>query len=197
MRLAFMASGRGSNVAAILEACDQNKLQALPVLLISNNPDSAALTLAKEYGLHAFHFSSKTHPDVEQLDKAIMQTMLQHKIDLVVLAGYMKKIGARLLEQYQNRIINIHPALLPKFGGHGMYGMHVHGAVIEAGETETGVTIHLVNEKYDDGKILAQRSMMVTKDDTAETLAKKLLKIEHQLYPETLQKIISGEISLS
>ena len=196
MKLGFMASDRGSNAKAILDACKSGKLQASPVLMISNNNNSGALSLAKDYKLEAFYLSNQTHSDPIELDAIITQTMIEHQIDLVVLAGYMKKIGEQLLNAYSNRIVNIHPSLLPAFGGQGMYGMNVHKAVIAAGESISGATIHLVNQNYDQGRILAQKSLNVTEDDTAESLAAKVLKIEHELYPETLQKIISGEISL-
>ncbi len=196
MRLGFMASGRGSNAKAILDACRSGALAAEPVLIISNNRNAGVFNLAEDYQLQGFHFSSQTHPDFEELDSVITQTMLDHKIDLVVLAGYMKKIGDQLLNQYKNRIVNIHPSLLPAHGGQGMYGMNVHQAVIDARDNISGATIHLVNEDYDQGRILAQKSIDISEQDTAESLAAKVLKIEHELYPETLQKIISGEISL-
>lgn len=196
MRLGFMASGRGSNAKAIIEACGSGTLAATPVLLISNNLNSGALNLAKEYNLQTFHLSGQTHPDSDELDSAITQTMIDNKIDLIVLAGYMKKIGGQLLSNYKDRIVNIHPSLLPAHGGQGMYGMNVHRAVIESGEKISGATIHLVNEDYDQGRILGQKTVQVSKQDTVESLAEKVIKVEHQLYPETLQKIISGEISL-
>lgn len=196
MRLGFMASGRGSNVEAIIKSCLSGELNAQPVLVISNHGDAGALELAKHYDLEAFHLSSKTHPDPESLDIAITDAMVEHQIELVVLAGYMRKIGQHLLGRFENRIINIHPSLLPKFGGKGMYGINVHQAVIAAGEQETGATIHLVNAEYDKGKILQQGKVKVLPDDTAESLAKRVLAVEHVLYPDTIKKIIAGEIKL-
>ena len=196
MRLGFMASGRGSNIDAILQSCVKGDLAAEPVLIISNHADSGALKLAGRYHLAAYYLSSKTHPDGESLDLAITNTMLDNKIDLVVLAGYMKKVGPHLLKRFENKILNIHPSLLPKYGGKGMYGMHVHEAVIKAGETESGATIHIVNDEYDRGRILQQAKVSVSENDTPQTLAKKVLAIEHTLYSDTLDQIISGEIKL-
>lgn len=195
-RLGFLASGRGSNMLAIIEACEKGQLDAKPVVVISNNPDSRALELGGKHGLDAIHMSIKTHDTTDALDKAMTESLSSHHVDLVVLAGYMKKIGPRLLEAFHGRIINIHPSLLPRHGGHGMYGIHVHEAVLAAGETETGVTIHLVNDDYDSGDIIAQRHVEVLPGDTPESLAARVLEVEHVLYPETLGRILSGEIRL-
>jgi len=195
-RLGFLASGRGSNMLAIIRACESGRLPASPVLVISNNPDARALQLGSEHGLEALHMSRRTHGDAAALDQAMTAAMQAHQVDLVILAGYMKKIGPQLLSAYAHRILNIHPSLLPKHGGRGMYGMHVHEAVIAAGETETGVTVHLVNAEYDSGDILVRRTVSVAADDDAESLAARVLEVEHRLYTEVLGKILSGEITL-
>ena len=196
IRLGFLVSGRGSNMLAIMNACAAGRLAAEPVVMISNNADAAALDIAKNRGIPAYHLSQTTHPDPGQLDKAITGVMKKYLVDLVVLAGYMKLVGSKLLEEYRNRVINIHPSLLPLHGGKGMYGINVHKAVIAAGEKQTGVTVHLVNSKYDDGLILAQRKIDVATTDTAESLATRVLGVEHELYVEVLQDIISGKIVL-
>ena len=195
-RLGFLASGRGSNMLAIISACESGRLPATPVLVISNNPDARALQLGREHGLEALHMSSRTHGDDGALDQAMTAAMQAHQVDLVILAGYMKKIGPQLLSAYAHHILNIHPSLLPRHGGRGMYGLHVHEAVISAGETETGVTVHLVNTEYDSGDILAQRTVNVEANDDAESLAARVLEVEHRLYTEVLGKILNGEISL-
>ncbi len=183
-------------MTAIINACEQGRLTANVGLVISNNRDSQALVIAREKGIDTVHLSSTTHPHTDELDTE-MKTMLEkHNIDYVLLAGFMKKIGSKTLSAYKGRIINVHPSLLPKFGGQGMFGMNVHQAVIDAGEQETGVTIHLVDTEYDKGAILAQRKVSVNPDDTAETLAAKVLKLEHILFAETIQKIIDGSIIL-
>ena len=194
--LGFLASGRGSNMQAIIDACRAGRLDCRPAVVISNHPDSGALERARKAGIPGYSLGRNTHPDPEALDRAILATLRRHGVDLVVLAGYMKKVGPAVLEAYRHRIVNIHPALLPKFGGVGMYGMKVHEAVIAAGERETGVTVHLVNAEYDTGSVLAQRAVPVAADDTAESLARRVLEVEHTLYVETLQKIVSGEIIL-
>jgi phosphoribosylglycinamide formyltransferase-1 len=194
VNLGFLASGRGSNLQAVIDACKSGRLRATPRVVISNNSDSGALERARREGIPAYHLSSHTHG--EGLDEAILETLRRHGVELVVLAGYMKKLGPRTLVAYRNRIVNIHPALLPKFGGQGMYGMNVHRAVIAAGERESGATVHLVDEEYDHGAILAQTCVPVLPDDTPETLARRVLEREHTFLVETLDQIIRGEIRL-
>ena len=196
MNLGFLASHNGSNMQSVIDACKTGRLKAVPAIVISNNSDSGALARAEREGIPHLHLSTKTHPDAEALDAAILQVLRDHDVELVVLAGYMRKVGTQTLRHYTDRIINIHPALLPKFGGQGMFGLHVHQAVLAAGETETGVTIHLVNDEYDRGQILGQRKVAVLPTDTVETLAARVLETEHAFLVETLQKIIHGEISL-
>lgn len=195
-KLGILVSGRGSNMSAIIDACEKGKLLASVELVISNNKDSLALELAREKDIQTAHLSSNTHPDPGSLDAAITDALLDQKVDLVVLAGFMKKIGPKMLAAYKGKIINIHPSLLPKYGGQGMFGMNVHRAVIEAGDNESGVTVHLVNGEYDEGDILAQQAVAVTTDDTPESLAAKVLQVEHVLFAETIQKIIDGSIIL-
>ena len=195
-KLGILVSGRGSNMVAIMDACEQGRLKAKVQVVISNNADSQALVIAKQKGTHTAHLSSRTHPDPDMLDAAMLETLSSYNVDLVLLAGFMKKIGPRVLAAYKGRIINIHPSLLPRFGGQGMFGMKVHEAVIAKGEKETGVTIHLVDAEYDKGAILAQKSLAVEPDDTPESIAAKVLQLEHVLYAETIQKIIDGSIIL-
>ena len=196
-RLAVLASGRGSNLKAILDAIHAGTLDASVVVVISNNVDAGALELARDAGIPTIHLSSKTHPDEEDRDRVLAECLREKRVDLVILAGYMKRIGRRTLAEFGGRILNIHPALLPKFGGKGMYGMHVHEAVLAAGENRTGVTIHVVDEEYDRGRILEQQSIEVKKDDTPEALAERVLELEHRMYPATIQKIITGDIELN
>lgn len=194
--LGFFASGRGTNMQAAIDACHAGILDAKACLVISNNSESEALARARREEIPGYHFSSKTHPDPAQLDEAILSVLQQHQTGLVILAGYLKRLGEKTLLAYQGRVINIHPALLPKYGGAGMYGAHVHEAVIAAGDRETGVTIHLVDRVYDHGDILAQCRLPVLEGDTAVTLAKRVLATEHTFLVETLKRIIDGEIAL-
>lgn len=195
-KLGFLASGRGTNMQSIIDACNDGRLNAVPAVVISNNAGSMALERANREQIAAFHLSPKLFTDADELDQRIAETLMQHGVGLVILAGYMKKLGPRTLAAYAGRIINVHPALLPKFGGRGMYGDNIHRAVLAAGETETGVTIHLVEEKYDSGPILAQRKVSVQRGDTVETLAARVLAVEHDLFVETIGAILEGKIKL-
>ena len=196
LRLGFLASHNGSNMQAIIDAIKAGELYAEACVLISNNSDSGAMQRAEHENIPHYHISSKTHPGEGEEDSAITGTLEKHEVDLVCLAGYMKKIGSETLRRFNGKIVNIHPALLPKFGGKGMYGRHVHEAVLEAGETTTGATVHLVDEIYDHGRILAQEEVPVNADDNPESLAGRVHKTEHKLYTQTLQKIAEGEITI-
>jgi phosphoribosylglycinamide formyltransferase-1 len=196
LRLGFLASHGGSNVQAILDACREGRLDAEPCVVISNNSDAMVLDRAMAARIPGFHLSSHIHPDPNRLDEAILEVLVKHRVNLIVLAGYMKKLGHKTLARYRGRVLNIHPALLPKFGGKGMYGSRVHEAVLASGDQETGVTIHLVDAEYDQGKILAQKTVPVKPDDTPESLGARVLAAEHEIYVATLQRIAKGEISL-
>ena len=196
MNIGFLASHNGSNMQAILDACKSGTLQASPAVVISNNSGAGALVRARREGIPHYHLSSKTHPEPKELDQTILKAMLRHTADTIILAGYMKKLGPITLAHFAGRILNIHPSLLPKFGGKGMYGINVHKAVIAAGEAESGVSIHIVDSEYDTGPIIAQTRVPVNPNDTPETLAARVLKREHAFFPETLQRIVNGEIRL-
>lgn len=187
LRIGFLASGNGSNMQAIIRACKKGKLSALPCVVISNNPKAFALERAKKESIPAY---------VLNLDAAIVQTLKEFRVDIVVLVGYLQLLGKKTTSFYKNRILNIHPSLLPKFGGKGMYGQHVHKAVIAKREKWSGATVHVVDDLFDHGKILAQKKVRVLSTDTPESLAKKVLRKEHTLFVEVLQKISSGEIDL-
>jgi phosphoribosylglycinamide formyltransferase-1 len=195
LHLGFLASHGGSNMQAILEACRAGTLTAVPCVVISNNSESMALGRARKAGIPRYHISARTHPG-EAEDRAILRTLRAHDVDTVVLAGYMKKLGPATLEAYRGRIVNIHPALLPRFGGQGMYGKRVHEAVLREGRSVTGVTVHVVDDLYDHGRILAQCEVPVLPGDTVDSLAERVLQQEHRLYAETLQRIAVGDIVL-
>lgn len=196
LRLGFLASHGGSNLQAILDAIAAGDLPAEARLVISNNSQARALERARTAGVATRHLSGKTHPEPDALDAAMVAAMQSEGVNVVVLAGYMRKIGPRMLAAYPRRIVNIHPALLPRHGGQGMYGIRVHEAVLAAGERETGVTVHLVDAEYDRGPILAQATVPVAPGDTPETLQARVLETEHRLYPDTLRRIALGEIDL-
>ena len=171
---------------SIIDGCNAGKINAQVCAVISNNSKSGAMERARNANIPAFHFSAKTHPDAEKLVATILRTLQDYDTDIIFLAGYMKKIDPSILYAYKDRIFNIHPSLLPKFGGKGMFGINVHQAVIDAGETETGVTIHKVDPEYDTGEYVAQRTVPVHPNDTAETLAARVLEAEHEFLVEVL-----------
>ena len=197
LRLGFLASHGGSNVQVIIDACGSGTLDAEPCVLVSNNSDAPVMARVRAAGIATYHLSSHTHPDPSLLDDAILEALTRHGAALIVLAGYMKKIGPRTLARYRGLVLNIHPALLPKFGGQGMYGRRVHEEVLAAGDRVTGVTVHLADEEYDRGPILAQREVPVVRGDTVDSLAARVLEAEHTLYVETLVRIARGEIRLA
>ena len=197
LKLGFLASHGGSNMSAILEAIENGRLAAQPCVVISNNKESKALQTAREKGLPGYHVNAKTEGTERQADIKILQLLQEHDVNLVILNGYMKKIGPETLHAFDGRILNVHPALLPKYGGQGMYGKFVHEAVLAAGEKVTGVTIHVIDEEYDRGAILGQTEVPVLPGDTPETLAARVLAREKEFYVEILQKIASDEIVLS
>jgi phosphoribosylglycinamide formyltransferase-1 len=191
-----LASHEGTTLQAILDACAAGEITARVVTVISNNSDSGALRRARAAAVEAVHVSSKTHPAPGALDGAIIAALTAQQVDVVMLAGYMKKLGPALLERYRGRILNTHPALLPKFGGHGMYGMHVHEAVLRAGETESGPSVHLVDAEYDTGRVLAQAQVPVEADDTPDTLAQRVQAAERRLLVAVLGQIAQGQYAL-
>jgi phosphoribosylglycinamide formyltransferase 1 len=196
MRIAMFASGEGTTLAAILEAIDAGFLAARVALVVSNNADSGALTKAKNAGVQWLHLSRMTHPDPADLDHGIREALDVNQIDVVVLAGYLRKIGPETLSHYASRIINTHPSLLPKHGGQGMYGRRVHEAVLQSGDTESGVSVHLVDGEYDAGRVIAQTKILVDPEETLETLDMKVRALERRFLCEVLQDIALGKIAL-
>jgi phosphoribosylglycinamide formyltransferase-1 len=151
--------------------------------VISNNSGAYALERARNAGIAAYHISGKKFPEKERFVNEILQTLENHKVNLIVLAGYMKLLPVEVVRKYRNRILNIHPALLPKYGGKGMYGMNVHKAVLESGDRISGATVHFVDEIFDHGVILIQRTVPIAPDDDPESLAAKVLEVEHKILP--------------
>src|SRR5262249_50913375 len=162
-----------------------------------NNGDSGALAKARQAGVQAVHLSSRTHRDPATLDAAIRDVLIAAGVDVVFLAGYMKKLGPFVLGTFQGRILNTHPALLPKFGGRGMYGDRVFEAVLEAGDAESGVSIHLVDPEYDTGPIVRQCNVPVLRDDSVEDLKARVRAREKEFVVETLAAIARGDIRLA
>lgn len=196
LKLGILASHGGSNMQAIIDACNKNQIIGDVSVVICNNSNAGAVEKAEKAGIPVYHLSKKNYPIDSDLDEAISIVLKKYNVNIVALAGYMKKLGPKVLKDYKSRILNIHPALLPKHGGRGMYGINVHKSVITSGDKESGATVHLVNENYDEGGILSQVIVRVSEDETPQTLAQKVLVEEHRLYPITLEKISKGEIKL-
>jgi phosphoribosylglycinamide formyltransferase-1 len=196
LKIGVLASHGGSNMQAIIDAIEAGDLAARIVLVISNNSNSGAMERAWKHGLTALHLSSATHTEMAALDRSIRDALLLAKADVVVLAGYMKKIGPVTLASYRGRILNIHPALLPLHGGPGMYGIRPHESVLAAGDAESGATVHVIDAHYDQGPILRQERVPVLPGDSPETLQQRVLAVEHQIYVAVLKDIAAGKIKL-
>ena len=192
-RLAVLASHEGTNLQAIIDACETGQLPAVVALVISNNSQSGAIKRAVKHRIDTLHVSSATHPDPDDRDEAMLNALDSHAVDYIVTAGYMKKLHHRVLTRYAHRIFNTHPSLLPKYGGQGMFGLRVHEAVLAAGDTQTGVTIHEVNQHYDEGDIVDQTKVPVLPDDTPRTLATRVQACEHRFLVETLTGIVGSQ----
>jgi phosphoribosylglycinamide formyltransferase 1 len=197
LTLGLLASHRGSNVQVVVEACRSGRLAAQPGVVISNNASSEVLAFARSAGVPALRIGGPEFADDALRDAAILQALREHGVELVVLLGYLKLLGPRTTAAYRGRILNTHPALLPKHGGRGMFGQHVHAAVLAAGERESGVSVHLVDELYDHGAVLAQSRVPVLPGDTVELLGARVLAREHAFIVETLSAIATGAIQLA
>lgn len=174
-----LCSGGGSNLQVLIDRAATGELGGAIRWVLSNNGDAPALERARRAGIEAVHASAKSLGSPEAVEAKLLELVEAHRIKVLVLAGYMKALPASVIRKLPGRVVNIHPALLPSFGGHGMYGRHVHEAVLARGAQWTGVTIHLVTENYDEGPILRQRVVAVHPDDTPESLGKRVLAIEH------------------
>ena len=183
--IAIFASGNGTNAQRIVEYF-KNRENIHILLILSNKKNAYVLQRAKKLNIPCFVFNKK---DFYGTDK-IIEKLIEYNIDFIVLAGFLLKIPKNILEVFPNKIINIHPALLPKYGGKGMYGIKVHESVIQAGERESGISIHYVNEKYDEGKVIFQAKCKVKKDDNPEILAQRVHKLEYKYYPKIIEKIL-------
>ena len=196
LRLGILASHAGTTMQAIIDACLHGRLHADVRVVIGNNSRSGALARARTHGIAAAHLSGATHPNADDLDRAIMETLTCHRVEVVALAGYMKRLGPLVLSHYKGRLLNTHPALLPKYGGQGMYGDKVHKAVLAAGEKASGATVHLVEGDYDTGPVLSQVDVPVLEGDTPESLRDRVQAAERRHYVTVLERIAMGEIPL-
>lgn len=184
IRIALFASGSGTNVENIANYFN-GKTTAKPVCVLCNKPDAFVLERAKRLNLDSMTFNRADFND----GKKIMDYLAKHDIDMIVLAGFLWLVPQYLIDAYPSRIVNIHPALLPKFGGKGMYGMHVHEAVKQSGETETGITIHLIDGNYDKGSTVFQAKVAINPSDSPDDIANKVHALEYKHYPEVIEEI--------
>lgn len=194
LKLGFLASRNGSSFRAILDAIETGRLAAEACLIVSNNRKSGALEFAQARGVA--NLCLPTERDPVAADLALRDAMAAAGVELIVLSGYLRKLGPATLARYHNRILNIHPGLLPEFGGEGMYGRRVHEAVIAAGAALSGATIHLVDEEYDRGAVLAQRTLALDAGETVDSLEARITALEPLFFVETLQAIAAGDLVL-
>lgn len=183
VKLGVLISGGGTNLQAIIDACQTGYLDAEVALVISSVPGAYGLERARQAGIEQAHLTDDTD---------ILEALLDHEVDLVVLAGYLKLVTQPLIEAYPSRILNIHPSLIPSFSGKDYYGLKVHQAAVDRGVKVSGATVHRVNAEFDEGEILAQEIVPVLEGDRAEDLQQRVLKIEHQLYVDTIKKVIQN-----
>ncbi len=195
-RVAVFASGGGSNFEALTEAREEGKLDVEFSLLVSNNSGCGAAEKAEKRGVPFVHISDSHFKTIEEYEEKLISCLTDYRIDVIVLAGYMKKIPGCVVRSFKNRMLNIHPALLPSFGGKGMYGKRVHRSVIDSGVKITGVSVHLVDEEYDRGPIVLQRHVYVADTDTPESIAEKVLELEHNNYWKALKALAEGSLHI-
>lgn len=191
-QLVFFASGSGTNFQSVIDAVETGRIEARIAGLITNNPDAGAIQRARNHDIPVRVLAPASFEGRGAYESELLQTLERWQPDLIVLAGYLLKIPRPVLRAYPQRIINIHPSLLPKFGGKGFYGKRVHQAVLEAGEDTSGCSVHIVDEEYDRGPVLAHRTVPVKASDTADSLAQRVLKQEHELLPEVIQNYLSN-----
>ncbi len=192
VNLAVFASGRGSNLAVLIARVADGRLPARIALVLSNNSGSGALAIARRHGIPAAHLSAITHPDADAYRDAMLALLDSHRVGLVVLAGFMKLLPAQVVARYACRIVNIHPAPLPRFGGRGMYGMAPHRAVLAAGLRESAVCVHYVTAEYDRGPLIDSRPVPIRPNDTPESLQGRATAVEHDLYWRVIAELITG-----
>ncbi|NLP12409.1 phosphoribosylglycinamide formyltransferase [bacterium] len=196
LAVAVFVSGRGSNVQAIQDQIDRGELNAHIALMISSSANAGALEIARRHHIPAFTLTANQYADEAAYSQALLQLLADHAVELIVLAGYLKKVPGQIVRSYRHRMINIHPALLPSFGGQGLYGRHVHEAVLNYGCKVSGATVHLVDLEYDTGQPLLQRCVPVLEEDTPETLAARVLAVEHEILPEAIRLFAENRIQV-
>jgi phosphoribosylglycinamide formyltransferase 1 len=196
LRCAVFASGNGSNFQALLDRQQRGDLHVEFALFVGNNSSAGAFERARKNGIEALHIAPSHFATEEAYTDTLLAKLRDRRVDLIVLAGYMKKLPLPLVQAFRHRIVNIHPALLPAFGGKGMYGHHVHEAVIAYGAKITGVTVHFVDEEYDHGPIILQAAVEVLDNDDPDSLAARVLVVEHATYWRAIEMIAQGKVRI-
>ncbi|NTJ62551.1 phosphoribosylglycinamide formyltransferase [Agrobacterium rhizogenes] len=194
LRIACLASNNGTSFRAVHGAIQHKRLDAEPIVLVSNKETASALVYAKEHGIPCFHIPTKDRE--ADADQQLRQVLVEHGADVVVLAGYLRKLGPLTLDAFERRILNVHPGLLPQYGGLGMYGRKVHQAVLDNGEISTGATIHLVDAEYDHGRSIATATVPIEPSDDVATLERRVMAAECDLFIEVVRRIVIGELTL-
>ncbi len=196
INVAVFASGGGSNFQALIDKKEDGKLHINLAVLVGNNSTAKSFERAKDYNIPTLHIAPSHFDNENTYTEKLLTELESRHIDLIVLAGYMKMIPKTVVGQFHNRIINIHPALLPAFGGQGMYGKRVHQAVLDYGAKVTGITVHFVDEEYDKGPIILQETAPVLDNDNADSLASRVLKVEHANYWRAVEAFARGAITV-
>lgn len=196
IRIAVLASGQGTNLQAIIDATSRGGIPGRVVVVVSNNPKARALDRARLAGIPTVAMHHRAFPDRDTFDAKLAEILHSYQVDLICLAGFMRILGPWFINQFPERIMNIHPALLPSFGGLGMYGDRVHQAVLDSGVRFTGCTIHFANEAPDGGPIILQAVVPVLDTDTPHTLAARIAQEEHRLYPEAVKLFAEGRLQV-
>jgi len=192
VKMAIMVSGGGTNMQSIIDEIEKGNINGEIEIVISSNPKAYALERARIHNIEAVYIGKENCKSAEEIKEKTLKVLEEKGIELIILAGYMSIIDKAIIEHYKNRIINVHPSLIPSFCGKGYYGKRVHQAAIDYGVKITGATVHFVDEGIDTGKIIAQQAVEVKEDDTADSLASRVLEIEHKLLPLAIKKVIGG-----
>lgn len=194
MKISFLASHGGSAARHLINKARTGELGVEIGAVITNNRDSVIYQWCHDNAVAVRHISGVTHPDEEQKDRAIHDALVDASTDIIVLSGYMKKIGPLTLSRYANRILNIHPSLLPKHGGKGFYGDRVHESVLRSGDRESGATVHYINEEYDEGPVIAQMKVSLSPDETLNSLKTKVQAMEGELYLQSIKTLLEKQL---
>jgi phosphoribosylglycinamide formyltransferase-1 len=193
-KIAVFISGSGSNLQVLIDACRNGDIDAEIVCVVSNKPEVKCLDRAAKAGIDTVVVSHRQYDEREAFDQALLKAIAPYQADLICLAGFMRILTPGFVSQWEGRMLNTHPALLPKHGGEGMYGEHVHRAVLDAKDAESGVSVHYVIPEVDQGPVILQRRVSVLKDDTPDTLAARVLEQEHIAYPQAVKIWIEKQV---